>query len=930
MDHWSNVEELFHAALDRPLDERANFLRQACPDDDMRGEVQALLDNVRSDEFLEGSPLSNAQSAPTPLKRGDRIGAFEIIELIGRGGMGEVYKARDTRLDRIVALKRSHEQFSARFDREARAIGALNHPNICTLYDVGPDYLVIEFIEGVPLRHRIGGKALPAAEVLQIAQQVAEALVAAHAKGVIHRDIKPENILVNESGSGGVQVKVLDFGLARVVKESTLSPLTSAGSTMGTVAYMSPEQAKGEELDARTDLFSFGVVLYEMAAGRKPFEGSTNAVLFNAILNRDPEPPAIGEDLDRIILKLLEKDRNLRYQSAADLLADLRRVCRDSAGPIAAAIPQRRGRKVALWAVAAAAAVVIALAAAAMLLRRPANSPQLYRVAIETPRLDLTSTGSMALSHDGRRLAFISTDDSGARRLVVRSLESDGTQTVANADEPREFLFWSPDGRSIGYFTADSLEIVDLTNGQVRKLSRNDSFARGASWGNSGLILVSRMGDPERDWRAIHAIPASGGGSTQVTFPQGREMHTYPQFLPDGKRFLFCAGEGGKDFAELRLGTLGSHETRTLGTISGMAALAAPNLLLFRRGETLYAQRVNESTLAFTGDPIRVVDDIRYNSVNGYGNWTASDTGLLAFRRGGDFKRRLRWFDRSGKPLDDLTAPGSHWAFDVWGDGAKIAVSRYDPVAGTDQIWIGDPTRGPNVRLRGGGSESEEFPAWSPDGNRICYIVNRRKLMLIDLNNSGREQVLLEDAKILTLPVWTPDGRHVAVTEGPIDKRRILLVPVEPGKQSEIGPLIPSERFAHTMPQFSPDGKWIAYVSSETGMSEVYVRPFPNTGAGKWAVSSGRGVQPRWSADGREVFYVGTGSRLYAVPVSPGSGVFQAGKPVALFTMNMPLSNAVRYQYALSHDARRVLADVEAEGDDHNVELLIHWDALVK
>jgi serine/threonine protein kinase/Tol biopolymer transport system component len=945
VDNWSQVEELFHAALAQPPDRRAEFLRQMCPEDSqLRGEVQALLEKALTGGFLNGSPLSSMEAAPPALSPGQKVGSFEILELIGRGGMGEVYKARDTRLGRMVALKRSRRQFSDRFEREARAIAALNHPNICTLYDVTSGYLVIEFLEGTPLDERIGAKPVAIGQLIEMALQIADALAAAHGKGIIHRDIKPGNIFVTGSNSGGpLQVKVLDFGLAKLAEESPEGLLTQPGSTVGTVAYMSPEQARGESLDVRTDLFSLGVVLYEMATGRLPFQGSTHALVFEALLRREPTAamelnPEIPGELDRMIRKLLDKDRNLRYQTAADLMADLRRVQRDLSKTMVVQArmeisgPQPAGGRPAAWSktkIAAAAAVLALVVAGLLLVRGPRETQPVYHLMITTPKLDVSDGGRLALSRDGRRIAFIPIDESGTRHLMVRSLDSDVTQSVASAADARNYPAWSPDGRSIAYFTSNSLNTVDVGSGQVTRLVNTQAISRGAAWGQGRQILVTSLSGSGRNPLAIYAIPEAGGEPQQVTFPvEGKEGHVYPQFLPDGKRFLFCvfAGQTGRE--ELRLGTIGSRETRSLGTVDGNVALAGPNTLVFRRGETLYAQRVNRSTMAFVGEPVRLVDNIRYYAVNGFGAFSVSETGVLAFRRGGNTKTRLRWFDRSGKPLGTIGEAAAYWSFDLWRDGAKIVVNRDpDPAVGTEQIWLGDAAHGPAVRLTSG-SANEPFAVWSPDGERLAYTVDRGTLMLRDFAGEGSDRVLLQSSKALWTPAWSPDGRLVAIAERTPASSRILLVPVD--RPNQAAPLIGSETFRQTMPQFSPDGRWIAYCSDETGIGEVYVRRFPEVNLGKWAVSSGGGVQPRWRADGREILYIHPPNQLVSAPIDTRGAKFQVGKPMPLFAQNVPWSPTVRYQYALSSDGRRILANVLAEEDDRSIEVLLHWDSLLR
>jgi len=923
VNQQSKVEELFHAALEQPAEKRAEFLRKECAENDqLRGEVEALLNHVSSnDSFLEGSPLSSSTNKSPVLTPGQRLGHFEILEFIGRGGMGEVYKARDTRLDRIVAIKRSNERFIARVDREARAIAALNHPHICHLYDVGPDHLVMEFIDGRPLTG-----PLPLDQALKYAQQICDALDAAHSKDIVHRDLKPANIAVTKSG-----IKVLDFGLAKKMRtaaaaDDTVTQATTAGVIVGTLQYMSPEQLQGKPIDARSDIFAFGLVVYEMLTGRRAFGGESTAAVIGSILHTEPaEDPRVPESVARILRLCLAKNQEDRWQSARDLKHALEWAALPSEGT---ARPEHTSS--ARWwktAAVAGAALAIVFAALWFLSRNPAQAERTpYRVTIVTPRLDASDGGRIAVSPDGRRIAFITIDDSEKRHLTIRGLDSDVSQSVAGVDDIVNYPFWSPDGKAIGYMAANSYKTVDLATGEVTRLASTASITRGASWGPGRQILFTRGGTL---FGAIYRIAESGGEPEQITNPPDHS-DVYPQFLPDGKRFLFSAFSGQTGKMDLRVGTLGSRETRSLGTIAGNVVVAAPDVLLFRRVETLYAQRINPKTLDFVGAARPLVENVRYYSVNGFGTFSGSRNGVLAFRRGGNTKNHLRWFDRTGKPLAEIGSADSNWTFALSPDQSRIAVSRSNPETGTNDIWSGDVTRGPISRTTRGGLDSHA-PVWSSDGRRLAFLSIRDRHQILSVQESGgasAPRILFKrpvEGRGIAQSDWSPDGRFVVLggTRG-----GMLLVDTAAG--NEVKPLLPNDSFTNHMPQFSPDGRWLAYASDETGRFEVYVRPFPGVNDGKWQISSGGGTQPRWRADGREMFYIDLDRRITSVPVRSQGTDFEAGQPQPLFVADVPFSLLVRHQFAVSRDGQRILANVLAEEDTRSIELLIHWDALLK
>ena len=854
------------------------------------------------------------------LSPGERLGPYEILALIGAGGMGEVYRARDTRLDRVIAIKVSSQRFSERFEREARTVASFNHPNICTVHDVGPDYLVMEYVDGVTLAERLTRGRLPFEQTLTMAIQIAGALDTAHCKGIVHRDLKPANIMITKSG-----VKVLDFGLAKVTPvvgddKDTLTGITRSNAIVGTLKYMSPEQLQAREADARSDIFSFGLVFYEMLTGHRAFQGDSTAAAIGATLHAEPAPGALPEPVKHICLTCLAKDPDDRWQSARDLRRELEWLVRSKMQEE----PDLRAssRK---WKIATAACAVLGLALAALGIRNaPHIAEEVYHVTIRTPKLDVSDGGRIALSPDGRQIAMITVDDAGAKHLMIRMLDSDGTHEVASADDVQNYPFWSPDGRSIGYFSTDSLNKVDLTTGKVTKLARAAAITRGGSWANGQILFVSNAS------LGISRITESGGEPEQVTFPDDGP-HTYPQFLPDG-RFLFTAMAKGK--AELRLGTSGSRETRSLGIVYGNVAVASASLLVFRRAEALVAQRVDPKTLAFIGPPVSLIEDVRYTSINGFGTFAVSSNGVLAFRRGGDSKTLLRWFDREGRRLSEIGGPGAYWSFDLSRDESKIAVSRSDPEQNKSNIWVGDVNRGPVSRLsRDTGTSAH--PVWSPDGQRVCFASIRDGhplLLMQDASGVQKEQVLSEGPERIAHLDWSHDGRFLAFTafSGAAGAGRGEIRSLNVNETKQPISLLSDQKISFIMPQFSVDGHWLAYVSNESGPYEVYVRPFPELTRGKWQVSSGGGLQPRWRADGREMFYLDSRSRVVSVPVTPQVGVLKIGGGKQLFHATVPFSLLARFEYAVSRDGQRILANILAEEEDRSVDLFIHWDALLR
>ncbi len=885
------------------------------------------------------------------LSAGARLGPYEILAPLGAGGMGEVYSARDTRLDRTVAIKvlpghlSSNPTLRQRFDREARAVSGLNHPHICTLHDIGSenglDFLVMERLEGETLTVRIQRGPLPPEETLRVAIQIADALDKAHRQGVIHRDLKPGNIMLTRSGA-----KLLDFGLAKYVETdgsvpgageaatsertppgaaagppagaapgngrlhradlppsptalpTAHSPLTTEGTVVGTFQYMAPEQLEGREADARSDIFAFGVVVYEMLSGRRAFEGRTQASLAAAVLKETPRPlselqPVTPPALERLVATCMAKDPEERWQTVHDLLLQLRWIAEGGsrAGVPAPVAVRRRLRERVGWGVAAvalAASVVLAVASVRLAQReRP-----VLRASITAPpetefNIGGIQPGPVAVSPDGRRIAFAARDRSGRILLWVRSLDS-GEAEMLRGTEGASYPFWSPDSRMIGFFAGGQLKKIDASGGPAVAIS-DAPTGKGGSWNRDGTILFAPSFNAP-----IHQVPASGGEAVPVTAldaERGENSHRFPQFLPDGRRFLFLAraprgGSGGG--SAVRAGELGREGTEILMPTLLHASYASGHLL-YVQDNTLLVRPFDPDRLAFTGDPVPLAGEVGAISSASRGIFSASENGLLVYQPGGAGEGdRLAWFTRSGEEVAALGDPADYnEEVRVSPDGRSAAVVIPDSGSGTMDIWIYDIAR--EVRSRFTFDPGTEInPVWSPDGRRIAFASDREgrhfNLFVKDVGaTTAAKPLLLSDTEMFPV-AWSPDGRHVAYLKVEADADRtggvdIWIVPA--GGDGEPAPLVQT-RFVENDAAFSPDGRWLAYSSNESGRFEVYVVPFPGPG-GKWQISTQGGVGVRWSRDSREVYYPDLNATLMAVPLTPRGERLEVGDPQRLF-----------------------------------------------
>jgi serine/threonine protein kinase len=880
------------------------------------------------------------------LAPGTRLGAYEILTLIGSGGMGEVYKARDTRLDRIIAIKilpatlAADSQFRERFDREARAISHLTHSNICTLHDVGEQagtpFLVMEYLEGETLETRLRKGVMPINEALKLAMEIADALRTAHRAGIVHRDLKPGNVMLTKGGA-----KLLDFGLAKAtapVAASSLSilpttppgALTAQGSLLGTFQYMAPEQIEGQEADARTDIFAFGVVCHEMLTGTRAFSGRTQASLFGAIL-RDQLPPvstiqpSTPPVLDHLVQRCLAKDPDDRWQTAADVMHELKWIAERGAQTVATGAPPahtptmvpRRREQVAWTLVATAVMILLALSIATLrsLRERPDNA-DLMRFEIPTPHT--AQPLHFALSPDGSRLVFVASGD-GPSRLWLRPLDSVSAQPLAGT-EGGEYPFWSPDSRSIGFFAAAKLKRLDIAGG-VPQILADAASGRGAAWAADGTILFAPS-NASPLWR----VPASGGQATVVTkVPRG--SHRLPQFLPDGRHYLFFAQD--PDSQGIYLGSLDGGDPKRLVSAVAAGAYAEPGFLVFLQQSALVARRLNLATGTLEGDPVTVADGIDYDASFNVGGFSVAKARLV-YRLGGQERRQLTWFDRTGKPLGTI---GDSDASGLLGpalspDGRRVAVMR-NLESNTD-LWLIDLLRGGTTRFTFDPA-NDQMPVWSPDGGLIAFMSNRKgiyDLYVKPSSGGGTDSLILASSSVKAPTDWSRDGRFLLFQYADPQTGWDLGALPMTGERKPI-PLVKTP-FEERTGQFSPDGRWIAYQSNESGRFEIYVQPFPGPG-GKWPVSTAGGTDPRWRADGGELFFVAPDATLMAVRVHASGATFDAEAPTALFHTRMVAGGLANLfeQYTVSRDGR-FLVNVPADGTTTvaPITCVINWHPL--
>jgi serine/threonine protein kinase/Tol biopolymer transport system component len=873
------------------------------------------------------------------LAEGTCLGPYEIASPLGAGGMGEVYRATDTRLRRVVAIKvlptrvASDPTRRERFDREARAVSSLNHPHICSLYDVGHqdglDYLVMEYCEGETLAHRVARRPLPLDQVMRVGIEIAEALAAAHRAGLIHRDLKPSNIMLTATGA-----KLLDFSVAKwnspsqaFYESSTVTgcdDLTAEGALLGTLNYMAPEQLEGRTVDARADIFSFGAVLYEMASGQPPFAGTSRASVIAAILDREPTPlgavlPLTRPALERVAQKCLAKDPAARWQTADDLADELRWIAGADSRGTATVAKARRDRRP--WMAAGLFALIVTAAGVAFInarARRPVEPPRTFRFEISPPP-DTAFQPQMSMSPDGRQLAFVASARDGVRLLWLRSLDSPAARALpgtAGASQP----FWSPDSQTLGFFVDGKLKKMSIAGGLPETIwESGTSVTQGAWWGPGNVILAAIRGG------GLFRLSANGGQAVQVTTmdPSRMELaHGWPQLLPDGRHFLYRIASGRREYAGIYLGSLDSRDHRRLVNVDSNPLYVEPGYLLFHREGALVVQQFDVRRLELTGQPEVVADQLASNLINGRSLFAASDTGILAFRHADP--TRLVWIDREGHQLGSLGPPGHYSSLSLSRDQKYLAVSRSDPNTSTEQVWLIDVNSGAASQFTFDPSSQTE-PIWSPDGRHVAFSSYRDGILDLYFKlatGAGPEDALYKSPYHKGALDWSADGRYLLFWENVLPNRMPALsllsltesrVPVRLGETSNSA-------------NFSPDGHWIAYESDGV----VYVIASP-PGTGRWRVSSGGGVQPSWRADGKELFYLAPDQTLMAASVSTDR-VFRVAHPQPLFRVQgEQVAWSGRNRYVPSADGQRFLINIpEGSSSSSPIIVVINWSAALR
>jgi Tol biopolymer transport system component/predicted Ser/Thr protein kinase len=854
-----------------------------------------------------------------------QFGPYVLIAPAGSGGQAEVWRARDTRLDRVVALKRLKAEHSARFKEEARAISALNHPHICTLHDVGPDYLVMEYVEGQPLKG-----PLQVEKAVEYASQILDALDAAHRMGIVHRDLKPANILVTKNG-----IKLLDFGLAKAERakatsapeETVTQAITQEGAIVGTLQYMAPEQVQGKGADARSDLFSFGCVLYEMLTGKRAFEGTSAPSVIAAVLEREPAPLEVSPPLERVVRRALAKDPEQRFQTAREAKTALEWAMEPQAGT--AVKTSRRW----LWIGAAALLAIGALSGWVVShLRQPAAADGVFRLDINPPEggrfVPLGNTaGGSALSPDGRTVAFVAAV-SGKTGVWVRALE-DRTARFLPGTEGAAAPFWSPDSKSIAFSAVGRLLRIDLTGGLPVTIC--DGNTRGAAWGEDRQIVFGSFAG------GLFRVPASGGTPSPLTHlddSRGEIVHLFPQILPGG-RFLYWTYSEKPENVGVYVAPLAKPDERVLLLRTESGALFAPggdgrDYLLWLRGDTLVAQELDSVTLKLRGEARAIAGSIPSMGLSGTIPVSASAGGQLLYNSSG-FISQLSWFDRAGR-LQVLVGEEHAYTFPfrLAPDGRRT-VATLDRPGGSD-LWVLDLERGGSGSRFTSASGLNVYPIWSPDGRTIMFTTSGLRLFRKDSGGSSEEQRVTEGPNPQLANDWSRDGRVLIYNENaPGTQRDLWIVPFTPeGKvpgNAKPTPYILT-KFNETYSRFSPEPspRWVAYQSDKTGRYEIYISAFPKP-RGEFRISTAGGQYPEWGPGGRELFYVAPDNKLMAVDLTLTADAARPSTPRPLFTLPIIDNGFSPYD---TIDGQRFLVRAVPQQASPPLAVIVNWPALLK
>jgi Tol biopolymer transport system component len=889
------------------------------------------------------------------LAAGTTLGPYKILAPLGVGGMGEVYRAHDTRLGRDVAIKVLSQHLAAapevraRFEREARTISQLNHPHICTLFDIGreggTDYLVMELLEGETLAHRLEKGPLPVAEVLTLGVQIADALDRAHRAGVVHRDLKPGNVMLTKGGA-----KLMDFGLARaaalapvagaLTESPTVSrPLTAEGMLVGTFQYMAPEQLEGKEADARSDLWALGCVLYEMATGQRAFEGKSQASLIAAIMEREPRPivelqPLSPSALEHLVRRCLAKDAAERWQSARDVMHELRWIAEvgSQTGVPAPVAARRRHRQRLAWGMAAAAAAValVALVVPRWMSRPPAPGFACFTVMAPAGGTIWTDGTSAAISPDGKRLVLTVTDSSGTRRLWIRSLDSFSAQPLPGTENA--FLpVWSPDSRFVAFFADGKLRKAPVDGGPPEVIYDAPN-GRGGSWSKDGVIVFAPVATGP-----LLRVSADGGEAVEVARPDSARRETglrFPCFLPDGRHFLYVGLPRRQGSFDVYLGTLGSKEHKRIMAAGSAPVYAEPGYLLFERSGRLAAQLFDTHKLQPMGKVVPLGDAPPASSFEAASLLSSPAKGVLVQVAANSPNTQLVWLDRTGRPAGTVPLPPGRYEYpSLSPDGRRAAVTKVTSVTSAD-LWLVDLQRPVATRATfDGGAAMGAGGIWSPDGSRVAFQYNRSgpyDIYQVLTSGAGRPEPLVQSSVLFKLPAaWSPDGKYLVFSQN--DEATgwdLWMLPLKGDRKP-----VPYLRtpFNEITAAISPDGRWLAYDSDETGTSEIYVQSFPEPGE-KYRVSTSGGTAAEWSQDGRELL-IWTGGSVLSSGVRPifsaeveTTPSFKAGTPRLLFTPGQDVAGL-----AVTRDLKRFLAAVPVEGAaPASITVVLNWQAALK
>jgi eukaryotic-like serine/threonine-protein kinase len=908
---------------------------------------------------------------------GARLGPYEILSALGAGGMGEVYRARDTRLNRTVALKvlppalADDAQFRVRFEREGQAIAALAHPHICAVHDVGHEdgiqYLVLEYLDGETLSARLERGALSLDHALACAIQMADALDAAHRRGIVHRDLKPGNIMLVRSGGASAppSAKLLDFGLAKtsapVISTSGLSmlpttppALTAQGTILGTIQYMAPEQIEGLEADARTDIFAFGAVLFEMLTGRPAFEGKTRAQLLGAILKDEPPPvstlqPRVPKALDRMVSTCLAKDPDDRWQTARELLRELRWASdsgTENAATSAGASPAHGGRYIrrtgVAWAVAAGLGIALVAASVVLVRHFRENAPlaDVLQFSIPIPENAQLAgppgggTGGaaqLAVSPDGRQVAFVAVAQN-AFTLWLRPISTLAARQIPGT-EGASFPFWSPDSRSVGFFAGGKLKKVQASGGPPTILC-DAPAGRGGTWSRENVIVFS----PDAT-SGLQRVSGAGGVPVAVTVldtTYGETSHRWPSFLPDGRHFLYTGSVGpccpATKAGRIKIAALDTKETVTLLQADSSSVYASGHVLFTREG-TLMAQPFDVGSHRLASDAFPVAERVAAEGSR-YGSFSVSESGVLGYVHGAiTGSAQLTWLDRTGKTLGTLGDPGTYMSVALSPDERRVAVGVMGGTPRNADIWTIDVGRGISSRLTFDPA-NEGFAVWSPDSARVAFDRASSEPSLRAKLASGTvtDEPLLTLAKEATSPLlddWSSDGRFIAYDINMGSGLEVWILPLAGDRKPF--PVVQGPR-SHNRAAFAPDAHWIAYCSDESGLSQVYVQPFPATG-GRFQVSKEGGIQPLWRGDGKELFFLALDGTLMAAPIET-KPEFQSASPQALFSsrsITITSGSTGRRQYAVTRDGKRFLVITsERSLSGSPLTIVVNWLAAVQ